>query len=93
MALMQRFFLRKQTPPKPVRIKGEEVVTDDTNKCLGIVIDSKLKWNENTESMMKKVNSRMYCHRKLKKFGVSVDLLLMFCNAVISSTISLEAAC
>ena len=27
---------------------------------LGIVIDSKLKWNENTDSMRKKVNSRMY---------------------------------
>ena len=42
---------------------------------------------------MKKVNSRMYCLRKLKKFGVSADLLLMFCNAVIASTISFGAAC
>ena len=35
--------------------------------------------------MMKKVNSRMYCLKKLKKFLVSADLL-MFYNAVISST-------
>ena len=57
------------------------------------MIDSKLKWNENTESMMKKVNSRMYCLGKLKKFGVSADLLVIFYNAVISSTISFGAAC
>ena len=34
--------------------------------------------------MMEKLNSRMYCLRKLKKFGVSADLLLMFYNAVLS---------
>ena len=62
------------------------MVRDDAYNYLGIVIDSKLNWNENTESMMMKVNSRMYCLRKLKKFGVSADLLLMFYNAVIFST-------
>ena len=34
----------------------------------------------------------MYCLRKLKKFGVSAEPLLMFYNAVISSTISLGGA-
>ena len=81
-------FRRKQTP---VCIKGEEVVRDYTYKYLGIVIYSKLNWNENTESLRKNV-SRMYCLRKLKKFGVSADLLIFY-NAVISSTISFGAAC
>ena len=66
-------FRRMQTPPEPVYIKGEEVVKDDTYKYLGIVNDSKLKWNENTESMMKRINPRMYCLRKFKMFGVSAD--------------------
>ena len=69
------------------------MVRDDTYKYLDIVIDSKLKWNEKTKSLMKKVNSRMYCLKKLKKFGVSADLLLMFYNAVIYSTISFMGAC
>ena len=68
------------------------MVRDDTNKYLGIVIDSKLKRNENIESLIKK-HSRTYCLWKLKKFGISVDLLMMFYNAVISSTISFGAAC
>ena len=86
-------FRRKQTPAKPVYIKGEEVMRDDTFKYLGIVINSKFNWNENIESMMMKVNSRMYYLRNFKKFGVSVDLLLMFYNAIISSTFSIGAAC
>ena len=47
-------FWQQQTPPKHVCINGEEVVRDDIYKYKCIVIDSKLKWNENTESMMKK---------------------------------------
>ena len=69
------------------------MVRDDTYKCLCIVIDSKHNWNENTKSMVMKVNSRMYYLRKLNKFGVNADLLLMFCNAVIFSTIYFGAAC
>ena len=42
---------------------------------------------------MKKVNSRMCCFRKFKRFGASADLLLMFYNIVISSTFSTGAAC
>ena len=60
-------FRRMQTPPEPFCIKGVEVVRDDTYKYLGIVNDPKLKWNENTESMMKRINPRMYCLRKFKK--------------------------
>ena len=69
------------------------MVRDDTYKYLCIVIDSKHNWNENTESMMMKVNPRMYCLKKFKKFGVNADLLLMFCNAVIISIIYFGAAC
>ena len=57
--------------------KGEEVVRDETYKYLGIVIESKLKWNENTEHD-EKVNSKMYCPRKLKRrsqCGSSSDVL------------------
>ena len=66
------------------------MVRDDTYIYLDVVIDSKFKRNENTEIIMKKVNSRMYCLRKL---GLSANRLLMFYNAVISSTISFGAAC
>ena len=48
-----------------------------------------LSWRTNTGYMvlyfvLKEVNTRMYCSRKLKPFGVNSDMLVTFYNAVIS---------
>ena len=43
-------------------------------KYLGMVFDSKLNWKENIDSVLKKVNPRMYCMRKLRSFGVNSDI-------------------
>ena len=48
---------------------------------------SKLNWKENNNSVLKKVNSRMYCMRKLRSSGVNLDMLVTFHNAVICSII------
>ena len=58
-------FRKNQRCPKPVYIKGEAVERVDTYKYLGVVFDSKLNWKENINSVLKKVNSRVYCMRKL----------------------------
>ena len=64
--------LRKnQRCPKPVHIKGEAVERVHTYKYLGVVFGSKLNWKENINSVLKKVNSRMYCMRKPRSFGVN----------------------
>ena len=59
----------------------------DTYKYLGMVFDSKLTWRENINSVLKKVNSRMYYMRKLRSFGVNSDMPLTFYNSVICSSI------
>ena len=59
----------------------------DTYKYLGVVFDRKLNWKENINSVLKKVNSRMYCMGKLRSFGVNSDMLVTFYNAVICSLI------
>ena len=49
--------------PTPVCIKGEKVERvsgTHTHKYLGVVFDNKLCWNENTSSIIKKVNTRVY---------------------------------
>ena len=43
----------------------------DTYMYLGVIFDSKLNWKKNINSVMKKVNSRMYRMRKLRSFGVN----------------------
>ena len=80
-------FRKNQRCTKPVYIKGEAVERVDTHKYLGVVFDSKLNWKENINSVLKKVNSRMYCMRKLRSFGVNSDMLVTFYNAVIRSSI------
>ena len=69
-------FRNNQRCPKPVYIKGETVERVDTYKYLGVVFDSKLNWREKINSVLKKVNSRMYCTRKLRPFGVNSDIFL-----------------
>ena len=50
-------------------------------------------WKENINSVLKKVNSRMYCMRKLRLFGVYSDMLVTFYNAVICSIIMFGSVC
>ena len=78
-------FRKNQRCPKPVYIKGEAVERVDTYKYLDVVFDSKLNWKENINSVLKKVNSRMYCMIKLRSFGVNSDMLVTFYNAIIRS--------
>ena len=86
-------FRKNQRCPKPVYIKGEAVERVDTYKYLGVVFDSKLNWKENISSVLKKVNLRMYCLRKLRSFGINSDMLVTFYNAVICSIITLGSVC
>ena len=86
-------FRKNQRCPKPVYIKGEATERVDTYKYLGVVFDSKLNWKENINSVLKKVNSRMYCMRKLRSFGVNSDMLVTFYNAVICSIIMFGSVC
>ena len=73
--------------------KGEAVERVDTYKYLGVVFDSNLNWKENINSVLKKVNSRMYCMRKLRSFGVNSDMLVTFYNAVICIIIMFGSVC
>ena len=83
----------KDVCPKPVYIKREAVDRVETYKYLGMVFDSKLKWKENFNFVLKKVNLRMYCLRKLISFRVNFDMLITFHNAVMYSLNMFGAGC
>ena len=65
----------------------------ETHKYFGVVFDSKLNWKVNINSVLKKMNSRMYCLRKLRSFGVNSVMLVTFDNAVICSIIVYGSVC
>ena len=58
-----------------------------------MVFDSKLNWKEDVHSVLKKVNLRMHCLRKLRSFGVNSVMLVTFYNAVICSMIVYGSVC
>ena len=58
-----------------------------------MVFDSKLNWKGNINSVLKKVNTRMYCLRKLRSFGVNSGILVTFYNAVMCSIIVYGSVC
>ena len=65
----------------------------ETYKYLVVVFDSKLNWKGDIHSVLKKVNLRMYCLRKLRSFGVNSDMVVTFYNAVTCSIIVFGSVC
>ena len=64
-----------------------------TAAALLILQQSELNWKENIYSMLKNVNSRMYGMRKPRSFGINLDMLVTFYNAVICSIIMSGSVC
>ena len=52
-----------------------EVERVSTYKYLGSALDKKLAWTAHVDSIIKRLNSRMFCLRKLGGLGASRDIL------------------
>ena len=76
---------------KSVMVKGEAV--EQVDKYLGLVIDNKLVWHENTDEIIKKVHSRLFCLKKLRSFRVREDILEVFSLSTISSVLTNGCVC
>lgn len=79
------FRTSKSRTPGPVVLKGGNVERVSSYKYLGIMIDDKLNWHIHVDHMVKKLNSRMYCFRKLKFFHVNPRILALFYDSVVAS--------
>ena len=64
-------------------IKGTVVDRISSYTYLGVVLNNKLTWGDHVDVLIKKLNSRLYCIRKMSKFNVSTEILEMFYNTVI----------
>lgn len=78
-------FRNSSSIPNSVNLKGSSVERVTSYKYLGIMIDDKLNWHMHIDSMVKKLNSRMYCFRKLKFFHVNSHILGLFYDSVVKS--------
>ena len=87
------FTRTRGSQPQPIHISGVEVERVEAYKYLGVEIDNKLTFKENTSLILKKVQPRLYCLNKLRSFNVSTDILQSFYTATISSVVLYGAVC
>lgn len=81
------FRRRQHSSPAPVNIKGTDVERVLTYKYLGVHLNNKLDWRDNTDALYKKGQSRLYLLRRLRSFGVQGTLLRNFYDSVVASVI------
>jgi hypothetical protein len=78
-------YRRKVSIHAPVTINDNEVQQTKNYKYLGLVIDDQLNWHSHFDHLYRKLNSRLFCLRKMSKFKVDAKVLQLFYNAVIAS--------
>ena len=85
---------RKDPPPyNPLIIKGEEVEIVHQYKYLGSLLDDRLNWSDNTTSILKRANQRLFFLKKLKSFEVRPELLETFYRATVESASTFNSLC
>ena len=57
------------------------------------MFDDKLKWEDNTDQIIKKCNQRMYFLRKLNSFSVDTKILKLFYSSFIESVLCFSFIC
>ena len=73
-----------KSPPNfdPVEINGKPLKLVTSARILGLNVSSDLKWNVHVNQLVKKVSSRLYCLRQLKRSAV--DHLLHYLYTIIT---------
>ena len=66
-------FRRKGPPVKPITIQGLEVEVVDHYNYLGVHMNNRLDWRDNSDAVDKKGLSSLYFLRKLRSFMCAVN--------------------
>ena len=86
-------FRKSKALPDPIIINDHTVERVRTYKYLGVMLNNDLSWSSNTDYIISKLNSRLYCLRKLKKFNVNICILKLFYQLVIKSVFTYCCVC
>ena len=68
-------FTRNYKFSTRLNIEGEVLETVEDTKLLGTIVSNYLKWEKNTDNIVKKANKRMELLRKVSTFGASWEQL------------------
>ena len=78
---------------QPLIINNEPVETVHDYKYLGTIIDDKFNFNLNVQSVYKKIHSRVFFLRQLRKYHLDKSILQLFYSSIIQSVITFSVTC
>ena len=76
---------------KQPEIENNTIERVTSYKLLGLWIDDNMKWNTNTEKIVKKAAKRLFFLKVLKSYGASTSDMKKFYTAVIRPTLQYGA--
>ena len=77
----------------PVNIYGQNIEIVHSYKYLGITIDDKLRWDDNTMNPYKKGQQRLYFLRKLNALHIDSNILFVFHDSFVKSVMTFGLVC
>lgn len=86
-------FRKKKEKVLAVIINGQPIEIVQSHKFLGVHLDEKLNWKENTNVLIKKAQSRLFFLRKLRSFNISTKLLDVFYQGILASVLFYAVLC
>ena len=88
--LMVFNFTEKYQFGTRLQLNGDNLEIVDRAKLLGVIITDDLKWEANTESIVKRANMRMELLRKVASFGTNVEekrnIYILFIRSVLEQS-------
>ena len=76
---------KQGTTKDAIRIKGQQVEQVSSFKYLGTVLDGKLTFTENCDSIYKKARQRLFLLRRLRNLNVAAPILVSVYRCLIES--------
>ena len=71
-------------------LNNEHVEMVNFSKLLGVIISDNLKWDDNTDMLVKKANARMELLRKVSTFGTSIsekkNIYILFIRSILEQS-------
>ena len=80
-------FRTKKDPVLPLVINNQTIEQVEMYVYLGITIDNQLNWNNQSLSVLSKLNQRLYFLRKLSNFRVDNTILSLLYSSIMESVL------
>ncbi|KAK5904468.1 hypothetical protein CesoFtcFv8_006028 [Champsocephalus esox] len=91
--LVVDFRRSRKRPLTPITIRGKDVEVVNSYKFLGVHLNNKLDWSDNTDALFRKGQSKLFFLRMLRSFNVCTRLLQMFYQSVVASVLFFAVVC